>query len=57
MAVIFKYEVQRMDGSGYKAFKNQTKAESYGLTLKVNPNDKIQITRTAKGYAPFVYYI
>lgn len=57
MGMKFTYEVVRMDGSGYKIFHNQSKAEEYARTLKRTDEEKIQITRTAKGMAPYVYYI
>lgn len=58
MATIFTYEVVRMDGTGFKSFKNKTKAEAYALTLKRTPDEKVQITRKGKaGYTDYVYYI
>lgn len=57
MAVSFIYDVVRMDGTGYKMFRNQKKAEDYARSIKRDENDKIQITRSAKGFAPYVYYI
>ena len=57
MAITFTYSVVKMDGTGYKSFKSKTKAEAYAMTLKSNPDEKIQITRTAPGMAPYVYYI
>jgi hypothetical protein len=57
MGIRFTYEVMRLDASGYKIFHNQTKAEEYARSLKHNDEDKIQITRTAKGFAPYVYYV
>lgn len=57
MGMKFTYEVVRMDGSGYKIFHNQSKAEEYARTLKRTDEEKIQITRTAKGMAPYVYYV
>lgn len=57
MAVVFTFAVQKMDGSGYKTFKSQSKAEAYGLSLLSVPGDKVQITRTARGYAPYTYYL
>jgi hypothetical protein len=38
-------------------FRNQKKAEAYALTLKRTPEEKVQITRTGKGFAPYVYYV
>lgn len=57
MAIPFTYEVVRMDSTGYKIFHNQKKAEAYAKTLKRSEDEKIQITRTAKGFAPYVYYV
>lgn len=57
MALSFIYDVIRQDGTGYKMFRNQKKAESYALTLKRTPEEKIQITRTGKGFAPYIYYV
>lgn len=57
MAISFIYDVVRTDGTGYKMFRNQTKAEAYALSLKRTPEEKIQITRSAKGFAPYVYYL
>lgn len=58
MATTFTYEVVRLDGTGFKSFKNKTKAESYAKTLKRTPNEKIQITRKGgAGYTDYVYYI
>lgn len=57
MAILFTYEVVRLDGTGYKVFHNQAKAESYALSLKTSDEEKIQITRTSKGYSPYVYYV
>lgn len=57
MAIAFIYDVIRMDGTAYKMFRNQKKAEQYALSIKRDENDKIQITRSAKGFAPYVYYI
>ena len=57
MAVSFTYEVVRMDTTGYKIFHNQKKAEDYARTLKRSEEEKIQIRRTAKGFAPYVYYV
>lgn len=57
MAILFTYEVVRMDATGYKIFHNQKRAESYAKSLKRNEEEKIQITRTAKGFAPYVYYV
>lgn len=57
MAISFTYDVCRMDGTMHKAFKNQAKAEAYAMSLKQNPSDKIQITRTGKNYAPYTYYL
>lgn len=57
MAISFIYDVVRTDGSGYKMFRNQAKAEAYALSLKRTPEEKVQITRSAKGFAPYVYYV
>lgn len=57
MGLRFTYEVVRMDGSGYKLYHNQAKAEAYAHKLAAQYQEKIQITRTAKGFAPYVYYI
>lgn len=57
MAISFIYEVVRMDGTAYKMFRNQKKAEQYALSIKRSENDKIQITRSAKGFIPYVYYL
>ena len=57
MAIAFIYDVVRRDGTGYKMFRNQKKAEDYARSIKRSEDDKVQITRTAKGFAPYVYYI
>ena len=57
MAISFIYDVVRMDGTAYKMFRNQKKAEQYALSIKRSEDDKIQITRSAKGFAPYVYYL
>ena len=57
MALSFVYDVIRTDGTGYKMFRNQKKAEQYALSIKRSEGDKIQITRSAKGFAPYVYYL
>ena len=57
MAISFIYDVVRMDGTAYKAFRNQKKAEDYALSIKRGEDDKIQITRSAKGFVPYVYYL
>jgi hypothetical protein len=57
MALSFVYDVIRADGTGYKNFRNQKKAETYAASLKRTPEEKIQITRTGKGFAPYVYYV
>ena len=57
MAISFIYDVVRTDGTGYKTFRNQKKAEAYATSLKRTPEEKVQITRSAKGFAPYVYYI
>lgn len=57
MAVSFIYDVCRKDGTGYKSFKSQSKAEAYAVTLKRTPDEQIQITRSGKGYPAYVYYI
>lgn len=57
MAISFIYDVIRIDGTGYKTFRNQKKAEEYALHIKRSNDDKIQITRSAKGFVPYVYYM
>lgn len=57
MAISYTYIVQRMDGTECKTFKNQGKAETYARRIKRSDAEKVQITRTAKGYEPYVYYI
>lgn len=57
MAIAFIFDVVRMDGTAYKMFHNQKKAENYARSIKRSEDDKIQITRSAKGFAPYVYYI
>ncbi len=57
MAIAFKYDVVRIDGSGFKCFRNQKRAEEYARSLKRTEEERVQITRTAKGYAPYVYYV
>lgn len=57
MAIAFIYDVVRVDGTAYKMFRNQKKAEDYARSIKRDEADKIQITRSAKGFAPYVYYI
>lgn len=57
MAISFIYDVVRTDGTGYKMFRNQKKAEDYARSLKRTEEEKVQITRTAKGFAPYVYYV
>lgn len=57
MAIAFVYDVVRTDGTGYKMFRNQKKAEAYAVSLKRTPEEKVQITRSAKGFAPYTYYV
>lgn len=57
MAIAFVYDVVRMDGTAYKMFRNQKKAEQYAYSIKRSEDDKIQITRSAKGFAPYIYYL
>lgn len=58
MAVSFIYDVCReKDGTGYKSFKSQKKAEAYALELKGDSTDRIQITRSGKGYPAYIYYL
>lgn len=57
MAIAFVYDVVRMDGTGYKMFRNQKKAEAYAASIKRSEEDRIQITRSAKGFTPYVYYV
>ena len=57
MALLFIYEVIRMDGTEYKMFHSQKKAETYAVSIKRSPSEKVQITRTGKKFAPHVYYV
>ena len=57
MAIAFVYDVVRMDGTDYKMFRNQKKAEAYARSLKRTPEEKIQITRSARGFTPYTYYV
>lgn len=57
MALSFVYDVVRTDGTGYKMFRSQKKAEDYARSLKRTPEEKVQITRTGKGFAPYTYYV
>ena len=57
MAIAFVYDVVRIDGTAYKMFRNQKKAEEYARSIKRSEDDRIQITRSAKGFAPYVYYL
>lgn len=57
MAISFIYGVVRIDGTAYKMFRNQKKAEDYARSIKRSEDDKIQITRSAEGFVPYVYYI
>lgn len=58
MAVIFTYYVcHQSDGSQMQMFKNQSKAEAYAKQIKRDNSDVIKITRTAKGYNDFIYFI
>lgn len=57
MALIFYYDVVKMDGTCHKTFRSQKKAEDYARNLKQNEADKIQITRSCKGMTPYVYYV
>jgi len=57
MAIAFIYDVVRVDGTAYKMFRNQKKAEAYALSIKRSPDDKVQITRSAKGFTPYTYYL
>lgn len=57
MAIAFVYDVVRMDGTGYKMFRNQKKAEQYAYSIKRSPDDKVQITRSARGFSPYTYYV
>lgn len=57
MAIAFIYDVVRVDGTAYKMFRNQKKAEQYAYSIKRSDDDRIQITRSAKGFTPYVYYL
>lgn len=57
MAISYTYIVQRMDGTECKTFKNQEKAEAYARRIKRSEAEKIQITKTAPGYGPYIYYV
>lgn len=57
MAIAFVYDVVRIDGTAYRMFRNQKKAEAYALSIKRSADDKVQITRSAKGFAPYTYYL
>ena len=57
MALKATYTVCRMDGSGYKVFHNQNKAEEYGRSLKHSEAEQIMIKRVISGGALYVYYI
>ncbi len=57
MAMKFSYYVRKMDGTCGQIFHNQKKAEDYARSLKANDADKIPITRTTTGMAPYTYYI
>ncbi len=57
MALKAIYTVCRMDGSGYKVYHRQDKAEEYGRSLKRHEDEKIMIKRVISGGAPYVYYI
>lgn len=57
MALSFIYDVIRTDGTGYKMFHSQKKAETYAASIKRSPSEKVQITRTGKNFAPYVYYV
>ena len=57
MALSFIYDVIRVDGTGYKMFHSQKKAETYAASIKRSPSEKVQITRTGKNFAPYVYYV
>lgn len=57
MALKAIYTVCRMDGSGYKVFHNQHKAEEYGRSLKHSEAEQVMIKRLISGGAPYVYYI
>jgi hypothetical protein len=57
MALKAIYTVCRMDGTGYKIFHRQDKAEEYGRSLKHSEAEQIMIKRVISGGAPYVYYI
>lgn len=57
MAVSFIYDVTREDGTGYKSFRNQKKAEEYAATLKRSPDERIKITRSGKGFPSYEYWV
>ena len=57
MALSFIYDVVRMDGTGYKMFHSQKKAETYAASIKRISSEKVQITRIGKNFAPYVYYV
>lgn len=57
MAVVFTFTVSRIDDTDVKTFKSQKKAEAYALTLLSKPGDKVKITRSARGYTPYTYYL
>ena len=57
MALLFIYDVSRMDGTGHKMFRNQKKAEAYAASIKKFSSEKVQIIRTGKNFAPYVYYV
>lgn len=57
MALSFIYDVSRMDGTGHKMFHSQKKAEAYAASIKKSSSEKVQIIRTGKNFAPYVYYV
>lgn len=57
MAIVFTYDVCRMDGTAHATFKNSKKAEAYAMSIKNSPDELIQITRSAKNFATYVYYV
>ena len=57
MAIIYTYVVRKQDGSCGKVFHNKEKAEAYGISLKSSEDEKIPITRSARGMASYTYYV
>ena len=57
MALSFIYDVIRTDGTGYKMFHSQKKAETYAASIKRSSDEKVQSIRRGKNFAPYVYYV